>query len=85
MCGGGGDKQPLYISAPPPGTPTVDSLYRYNLRNANNIIMVEARTSLYYQPFLPSVVRDWNSLEEIDRNSASGNNINSLTTSDENS
>ena len=51
--------------------PTVDSFSRYNLRNANDIRMVEARTNLYYQSFLPSVVRDWNSLDDEDRTSAS--------------
>ena len=44
---------------------------RYNLRNANDIRTVEARTNLYYQSFLPSVVRDWNSLDDEDRTSAS--------------
>ena len=60
---------PLYLSSLV--TPTVDSFSRYNLRNANNIRMVEARTNLYYQSFLPSVVRDWNSLDDEDRPSAS--------------
>ena len=60
---------PLYLSSLVP--PTVDSFSRYNLRNANDIRTVEARTNLYYQSFLPSVVRDWNSLDDEDRTSAS--------------
>ena len=51
--------------------PTVDSFSRYNLRNANDIRITEARTNLYYQSFLPSVLRDWNSLDAEDRTSAS--------------
>ena len=64
---------PLYLSSMVP--PTVDSFSRYSLRNANDIRTVEARTSLYYQSFLPSIVRDWNSLEDEDRNSASVNSF----------
>ena len=60
---------PLYLSSLVP--PTVDSFSRYNLRNANDIRMVEVRTNLHYQSFLPSVVRDWNSLDDEDRTSAS--------------
>ena len=36
----------------------------YNLRNAADILRIPARTSLYYYSFLPSSVREWNSLPE---------------------
>ena len=41
---------------------TIDSSLNYNLRNSNNIHLVNARTALYYNSFLPSVVRDWNNI-----------------------
>ena len=41
----------------------------YNLRNSNNIHLVNARTALYYNnSFLPSVVRDWNNIPDDRRN-----------------
>ena len=43
---------------------TNDSSWNYNLRNSNNIHLVNARTALYYNSFLPSVVRDWNNIPD---------------------
>ena len=40
----------------------------YHLRNENALQTVNAMTTLYYQSFLPSVVRDWNSLPDDHRN-----------------
>ena len=34
----------------------------YNLRNSNDIQTIPARTNLYYNSFLPSVIREWNNL-----------------------
>lgn len=60
---------PSYLSALIP--PTVNALSTYNLRNANNIQTIDSRTSLYYNSFLPSVIRDWNNLPLDTRNSDS--------------
>ena len=43
----------------------------YSLRNSNDIQTVLARTSQYYSSFLPSVVREWNSLPSDSSNSDS--------------
>lgn len=42
---------------------------RYILRNSENVNGVNARTTLYYNSFLPSAVRDWNLLSSDIRNS----------------
>ena len=34
----------------------------YNLRNSNDVQNIICRTSLYYNSFLPSVIRQWNEL-----------------------
>lgn len=39
----------------------------YNLRNANNLQTIHAASQLYYKSFLPSVVRDWNTLPSSTR------------------
>ena len=53
---------PQYLSDLIPAT--IDSSSNYNLRNSNNIHLVNARTALYYSSFLPSVVRDWNNIPD---------------------
>ena len=60
------DLSPQYLSGLVPAT--IDSSSNFNLRNSNNIHLVNARTSLYYNSFLPSAVRDWNSLPDDRRN-----------------
>ena len=60
---------PLYLSFLIP--PTVNQTSRYNLRNASNISTINARTNQYFNSFLPSTIRDWNSLSEEHRNSTS--------------
>ena len=57
----------LYYSLSPPYLstlvpPLVGQTSRYNLRNANDLQTIDARTTLYFNSFLPSTVRDWNSL-----------------------
>ena len=42
----------------------------YNLRNANDIGTVHANSQLYYDSFLPSVIRKWNKLPEDIRQSS---------------
>ena len=41
----------------------------YNLRNANDIQTLQTNTHLYYDSFLPSVVRIWNDLSDEIQNS----------------
>lgn len=41
----------------------------YNLRNQNNIQTAHAYSHLYFNSFLPSVIRSWNELPGIIRNS----------------
>ena len=47
---------------------TVNNSSNYNLHNSNNIHLANARTSLYYNSFLPSAVRDWNNIPDEHRN-----------------
>lgn len=47
---------------------SVSSNISHNLRNPNNIQTIHARTQLYYNSFLPSVIRSWNGLAEDVRN-----------------
>ena len=56
---------PLYLSSLVP--PLVQSVSHYNLRNANDLQNVNSRTTKYFHSFLPSVIRDWNSLPCVDR------------------
>ncbi len=54
------DLTPNYLSSLVP--PTVGSSNRYSLRNARDFQVPRARTALYSNSFLPSVVREFNSL-----------------------
>ena len=51
---------PDYLSCLTP--PTIAELSDYNLRNRDDISTIHSRTSLYYNSFLPSTIREWNSL-----------------------
>ena len=44
---------------------------QYSLRNADNLQSIHARTNLYFQSFLPSVVRKWNDLSDEAKRSSS--------------
>ena len=46
---------PLYLSSLVPQS--ISNITRYNLRNSNNLQKIDARTTLYYNFFLPSTVR----------------------------
>ena len=50
--------------------PIVGNTSTYNLPNANDIGMVHANSQLYYNSFLPSVIRKWNELPEDTRQSS---------------
>ena len=60
---------PSYLSSLVPQP--VNAVSAYNLRNSNNIQNVPARSNYYYNSFLPSTIRDWNSLPVDTRNSES--------------
>lgn len=51
---------PSYLSNLIPQT--IGNISQYNLRNSDNLQTINARTSQYANSFLPSTVRDWNSL-----------------------
>ena len=42
--------------------PFIHETNRYNLRNANDIQSIHARTALFHNSFIPATVRDWNKL-----------------------
>ena len=51
--------------------PTIGNLTTYNLSRPNNLRTIACRTSLYNNSFLPSVVNDWNSLQDEIKNAES--------------
>ena len=53
----------------------VNRVSSYNLRNSNDIQTILARTNLYYNSFLPSVIKEWNNLPLDVRNSDSPNSF----------
>ena len=62
---------PLCLSSLVPQS--VSNISRYNLRNSNNLQTIDARTTLYYNSFLPSTVRAWNNVHEEAKHSDSIN------------
>ena len=60
---------PDYLSSLVP--PSVSNESRYSLRNAENLKIPHARTTLYANSFLPSTVREWNLLPSELRNTDS--------------
>ncbi|MEW8543133.1 MAG: reverse transcriptase family protein, partial [Candidatus Thiodiazotropha sp.] len=60
---------PAYLSQLIP--PLVHESSQYSLRNSNNISTVHAHSNMYYNSFLPSVIRAWNNLPVLVRNSIS--------------
>ena len=46
---------------------SVDHASSYNLRNSHNLQPMLTGTNLYYNSFLPSVIRDWNELPVVVR------------------
>ena len=49
--------------------PRIQDQSRYQLRNPNNYMVPITRTTFYFNSFLPSTLREWNSLNIISRNS----------------
>jgi hypothetical protein len=62
--------------------PSVGETSRYNLRNSNDFKGIRTRTSLYYNAFLPSALRDWNDLPSELQNAPSLLSFKSLLNSD---
>ena len=58
---------PAYLNNLVP--PLVQEHSRYLLRNARNISTLQCNSNLFYNSFLPSSIRDWNSLSDEIRNS----------------
>ena len=71
---------PLYLSSLVPQS--VSNISRYNLRNSNNLQTLDARTSLYYNFFLPSTVRAWNNVNDEVKQSDSLNTFKGFLTKD---
>ena len=46
---------------------SVNEVSRYNLRNANDVQTINARTALYFNSFLPSVIHEWNNIPDYDK------------------
>ena len=53
---------PDYLSSLVP--PTIGDTTNYPLRNSTNLLTVHASSQLYYNSFLPFVIREWNKLSE---------------------
>ena len=62
---------PCYLSSLIPQQ--VEAISQYNLRNAQDIRNIRARTTLYYKSFLPSTLRQWKNLSLETRTSTSLN------------
>lgn len=60
---------PSYLSDLVPQSVSAQS--QYNLRNTNDLQVPHSRTSLYFNSFLPSVIRAWNELSTEARNAES--------------
>ena len=60
---------PDYLSSLVP--PNVGNNSAYSLRSASDYKYISSSTQLYYNSFLPSVVRDWNELPHTNRNAPS--------------
>ena len=71
---------PLYLCSLIP--PTVDTQSSYNLRNAHNIRTIHSRTTQYFNSFLPSTIREWNTLPLDVRNCDSINSFKRKLNSD---
>ena len=58
-----------YLSSLVP--PTLGNNTAYSLRNAPDYKYIRSNTQLYYNSFLPSVVRDWNEISHTIKNAPS--------------
>ena len=65
---------PDYLTSLIPST--VNETSNYYFRNSNDIRTVNARTSQYFSSFLPSSIREWNTLPEEQRNATTVTSFN---------
>ena len=74
------DLTPPYLSSLVP--PLVQNASRYNLRNSYETQTIASRTTLFYNSFLPSSIRDWNRLNPDIRNAGTldASNLNYIKT-----
>ena len=61
----------IYSLAPEYLSSTVDNISEYNVLNETNLQTIPARSQQYYNTFLPSTTRIWNSLPNDTKNSPS--------------
>ena len=61
----------IYSLAPEYLSSTVDNISQYNVLNETNLQTIPARSQQYYNTFLPSTTRIWNSLPNDTKNSPS--------------
>ena len=59
------DLSPDYLSSLVPSS--IGNTTTYSLRNINDLNTIRANSQLYYNSFLPSVIRQWNELPEVIR------------------
>ena len=71
---------PLYLSSLVPRS--VSNISCYNLRYSNNLQTIDARTTLYHNSFLPSIVRAWNNVNDEVKQSDSLNTFKGFLTKD---
>ncbi|MES9992837.1 MAG: reverse transcriptase domain-containing protein, partial [Candidatus Thiodiazotropha sp.] len=71
---------PLYLSTLVPQS--VSNISHYNLRNSNDLQTIDARTTLYYNSFLPSTVRAWNDVQDEGKQCESVNSFKSFLNKD---
>lgn len=64
---------PIYLSSLVPQCVSIISLY--SIRNSNDLRTIDARTTQYYNSFLPPWIRNWNNLPVEGRQSASVNSF----------
>ena len=53
------------------GPATIGSTTNYQLRNSSKLLTLHASSQMYFNSFLPSVIREWNELPEVTRDSPS--------------
>ena len=71
---------PLHLSSLVPRS--VSNISRYNLRNSNDLQTIDARTTLYFNSFLPATIRVWNDVPDEARQSESLNTFKNFVNKD---
>ncbi|MCG8113035.1 MAG: reverse transcriptase domain-containing protein [Candidatus Thiodiazotropha taylori] len=74
---------PIYLSSLVPQQ--VNAVSRYNLRNSNDLKTIRTKTTLHYNSFLPSSIREWNNLPAEAKESTSVNSFKTFLKKDKQS